>query len=184
MKNKIDLTDYQKECLDMFNLVYESLNKIDDIKELEDEQILKLKGKLKEIDGKLKEKTKPKNISISSEEHNIIKNYCGKSYNIGEWSEKTLVSVISNLGKFICIKPYKFITNAGECRFINILDICDIMYKDADKWTKDNAVAFTHQIYVEFDTDYGKSYDYLHLTMEDFNDYFLPVSNIIDKIAG
>lgn len=69
-----------------------NLDKIDDISNLEDEQILKLRDKLKEIDGKLKEKAKPKTITISGEAHGVIKTHCSSlNESIGEWSEKILL---------------------------------------------------------------------------------------------
>jgi len=78
-----------------YDLFIDGLDKINDISQLEDEQIIKLRDKLKEIDVKLKEKAKPKTITISSEAHNIIKNHCSSvNENVGEWSEKMLINLI------------------------------------------------------------------------------------------
>ena len=89
---KINAIINEKSSYDLF---IDGLNKINDISELEDEQIIKLRDKLKEIDGKLKEKAKPKTITISGEAHNIIKNHCSSvNENVGEWSEKMLIDLI------------------------------------------------------------------------------------------
>ena len=78
-----------------YNDFINGLDKINDISELEDDQIIKLREKLKEIDVKLKEKAKPKTITISGEAHNIIKEHCSLiKENVGEWSEKILVNTI------------------------------------------------------------------------------------------
>ena len=63
---------------------------------LDDEQILRLKDALKEIESKLK--VKPKTITISGEAHNIIKNHCATlNESIGEWSERKLLESVSKL---------------------------------------------------------------------------------------
>jgi len=92
-----------------YNDFISNLDKINDISQLEDEQIIKLRDKLKEIDVKLKEKAKPKTITISVEAHNIIKEYCSKlNESIGEWSEKILVDNIKcNNRKFLSIIEMK-----------------------------------------------------------------------------
>jgi hypothetical protein len=72
---------------------------LDNLSDLEDEEILMLKEKFKEIESKLK--IKPKSISISGEAHNIIKKHCLKlGDNIGEWCEKMLIKSISTLTPF------------------------------------------------------------------------------------
>lgn len=63
---------------------------------LEEEQIMKLKEKLKSFETKLKEKEiKPKTITISGSVHNKIKNYCGYiGIKIGDWVEQVLLEAI------------------------------------------------------------------------------------------
>ena len=81
-----------------YDCMIDNLNNIDSISELEDDQILRLREKLKEIEGKLKEKAKPKTITISGEAHNMIKNYCLTiNESIGEWSEKSLINIINSI---------------------------------------------------------------------------------------
>lgn len=61
----------------------------------DEEQIQSIKERIKLFEDKLKEKVKPKTITISNNVHNIIKNYCN-FYNIkiGDWVEKTLMEKI------------------------------------------------------------------------------------------
>jgi hypothetical protein len=63
---------------------------------LEEEQIMKLKEKLKSFETKLKEKEiKPKTITISGSVHNKIKNHCGYiGIKIGDWVEKVLLEAM------------------------------------------------------------------------------------------
>ena len=105
LNEKIHMEKRYSEKKSTYDLFINGLDKINDISELEDEQIIKLREKLKEIDVKLKEKTKPKTITISGEAHNMIKNHCSLiKENVGEWSEKILVDKIKdNLIKFLSI---------------------------------------------------------------------------------
>ncbi len=61
----------------------------------DEEQIQSIKERIKKFEDRLKEKIKPKTITISNNVHNIIKNYCN-FYNtkIEEWVEKTLLERI------------------------------------------------------------------------------------------
>ena len=71
-------------------------SKIDSIDDMNDEQILKLKERLKSIDLKLKDKIKPKTITISGSVHNKIKNHCSNfNFKIGDWVESVLLKEIS-----------------------------------------------------------------------------------------
>jgi hypothetical protein len=56
-----------------------------------------LKEKFKEIETKLKEKAKPKTITISGEAHNIIKNHCNAlNQSIGEYTEKIMLENVDD----------------------------------------------------------------------------------------
>jgi hypothetical protein len=71
---------------------------------LDDEQILLLKEKIKNFENKLKDKVKPKTITISSVVHNKIKNYCNTfGLKIGDWVEETLLNALDCTDK----KPLK-----------------------------------------------------------------------------
>lgn len=63
----------------------------------DEDQIQTLKERIKLFEDRLKEKVKPKTITISNNVHNIIKNYCN-FYNlkIGDWVEKTLMEKIED----------------------------------------------------------------------------------------
>jgi len=88
------------------------LDKIDNVSELDEEQVLRIKEKFKEVENSLKEKIKPKTITISGPTHNKIKEHCTITMeNIGDWSEKTLLSATKNLSNerilLDALKTYK-----------------------------------------------------------------------------
>lgn len=65
------------------------------IDELTENDVENLKAKMKEIEKKVKEKNKPKTITISGIDHSIIKSYCNSlNLNIGEWTAKVLLEEI------------------------------------------------------------------------------------------
>lgn len=65
------------------------------IDELTENDVENLKAKMKEIEKKVKEKNKPKTITISGIDHSIIKSYCNSlNLNIGEWTAKVLIEEI------------------------------------------------------------------------------------------
>jgi len=75
-----------------YNKLMNELDNMDNISELDEEQVLKIKEKFKKVESSLKEKIKPKTITISGPTHNKIKAYCiDNELNIGEWTENTLV---------------------------------------------------------------------------------------------
>jgi hypothetical protein len=66
------------------------------IDNLTESDIKNLKTKMREIEKKVREKNKPKTITISGEDHSIIKNYCSSlQLNIGEWASKVLLDEIN-----------------------------------------------------------------------------------------
>jgi hypothetical protein len=78
---------------DLFNLL-NSVGVVDDITESD---LNDFKSKMKEIEKKVKEKNKPKTITISGKDHSVIKQYCSKlNLNIGDWVSKILLSEINN----------------------------------------------------------------------------------------
>jgi hypothetical protein len=88
------------------------LDKIDNVSELDEEQVLRIKEKFKEVENSLKEKIKPKTITISGPTHNKIKEHCTITMeNIGDWSEKILLSATKNLSNerilLDALKTYK-----------------------------------------------------------------------------
>jgi hypothetical protein len=84
-----------------FNKLSNAINSIEESIEnsegFDEEEISKLKEKIKIFENKLKEKCKPKTITISKISHDTIKNYCN-FYNIkiGDWVEKTLLEKIDD----------------------------------------------------------------------------------------
>ena len=67
------------------------INEVD----LDEKDILELKNKMKQIEKKIKEKNKPKTITISGKDHSIIKEYCTTlNLNIGDWTAKVLLDKI------------------------------------------------------------------------------------------
>ncbi len=67
------------------------INEVD----MDEKDILELKNKMKEIEKKIKEKNKPKTITISGKDHSIIKEYCTTlNLNIGDWTAKVLLDKI------------------------------------------------------------------------------------------
>lgn len=77
------------------NKSVEDLLKIVDSSEVTDADISNLRDKMKEIEKVLKEKNKPKTITISGYSHKIVKDYCADSgLNMGEWVSSILVSEV------------------------------------------------------------------------------------------
>jgi hypothetical protein len=65
--------------------------------DMTEQEILDMKSKMKAMDKKLKEKNKPKTITVSAQTHNTIKNYCNvMNYNIGEWTTSVLLEKIND----------------------------------------------------------------------------------------
>lgn len=90
LTNDIDSFDVIKNELDS---IEKTLNACDS---LDDEQVLMIKEKMKIFDSKLKDKVKPKTITISSSVHNKIKKYCQDfGLKIGDWVEETLLKAIN-----------------------------------------------------------------------------------------
>lgn len=72
-------------------------NTIDFVKknEMNESDIIALKENIKELDKVLKEKNKPKTITISGSSHSIIKSFCEENnLNIGDWCSKVIISQI------------------------------------------------------------------------------------------
>jgi hypothetical protein len=63
--------------------------------ELDEDQVANLKDKLKEFESRLREKIKPKTITIANSVHTKMKNHCAL-YNIkiGDWVEKVILDEI------------------------------------------------------------------------------------------
>ena len=76
---------------------------LNDCDGLDDDQVLALKDKIKNFEAKLKDKVKPKTITISSSVHNKIKRHCSIfNLKIGDWVEELVLRELNNLP----IKPY------------------------------------------------------------------------------
>ena len=83
-----------------YDKLISDLDNIDSISELDEEQVIKLKEKMKQIETSLKDKIKPKTITISGPTHNRIKKHCtDNELNIGEWAEMVLNKEINNKPK-------------------------------------------------------------------------------------
>lgn len=68
---------------------------------LDDDQIITLKDKIKNFEAKLKDKVKPKTITISSSVHNKIKKFCSDfNLRIGDWVEETLLNALDCTEKY------------------------------------------------------------------------------------
>lgn len=72
---------------------------------LDEENLLTLKEQVKLLEKKIREKNKPKTITISGETHNKIKNFCNSiNINIGDWVSKTVIDAIDDyINKYDCI---------------------------------------------------------------------------------
>jgi len=65
------------------------------LNDIDEDYLNEVKEKLKKVERKLKEKNKPKTITISGKSHESIKKHCSLfNYNIGEWCEKVLLNEI------------------------------------------------------------------------------------------
>lgn len=82
---------YEDMSMDVYDRLMSDLEKIENVSELDEEQVAKLKEKMKQIEGTLKDKIKPKTITISGNLHSRIKKHCSdNNYSIGDWSEMAL----------------------------------------------------------------------------------------------
>jgi len=69
---------------------------------LDESQVAHLRKKLKEFEVSIREKIKPKTITISGSSHRKMKRYCESlNLKIGEWVEKTLMDEIENSSAII-----------------------------------------------------------------------------------
>jgi hypothetical protein len=66
------------------------------IDNIEENDLVSLKSRIKEVEKKIKEKNKPKTITISGDVHSKVKKYCTTfNLNIGEWTEKIILNELS-----------------------------------------------------------------------------------------
>lgn len=72
-------------------------SEINDEKLLLNQMLKDLKSEVKKVQNKIKEKQKPKTITISSHVHTKIKRHCNLfGYNIGEWIENLALTELNN----------------------------------------------------------------------------------------
>lgn len=85
------------DSLNNFNEELKSIEETLNMTEyLEDEEITSIRNKMKAFEAKLKDKIKPKTITISSSVHNKIKKYCQDlGLKIGDWVEEILLKSIT-----------------------------------------------------------------------------------------
>ena len=80
----------------------EVINFTIDVENISESDLNSIKNQLKRVEKKVKEKNKPKTITISGESHSKIKKHCSLfNLNIGEWTEKVLME---ELNKSNCIE--------------------------------------------------------------------------------
>ena len=73
----------------------EIINFTIDVENISEVDLNNIKNQLKKVEKKVKEKNKPKTITISGDAHGKIKKYCNLfNYNIGEFTEKILLEEI------------------------------------------------------------------------------------------
>jgi len=90
--NKLQEKDSYTDLVKEISTIEKTLNDCDG---LDDDQIIALKDKIKNFEAKLKDKVKPKTITISSSVHNKIKKYCNDfNLKIGDWVEDTLLKAL------------------------------------------------------------------------------------------
>lgn len=105
-----------------------------DIDKIEESDLLSLKSKIKEIEKKIKEKNKPKTITISGDIHAKLKKYCTiLNLNIGEFTEKIIIKEL---------EKNNFLINDDNCLIIENKDygkiIEEISKEISDRWIKEN----------------------------------------------
>ena len=94
-KESASENDSYSALLTEINTIEKTLN---DCESLDDDQVLSLKDRIKMFESRLKDKIKPKTITISSSVHNKIKKYCSDfGLKIGDWVEETLLKELANL---------------------------------------------------------------------------------------
>lgn len=98
--------------------------------DMSDGDISLLRDKMKEVERILKDKSKPKIITISGDSHKAVKEYCNvNNINIGEWVSSVLLEKIENIKKeipFYDFKNYYIERNYELVKNINILENCII----------------------------------------------------------
>lgn len=86
LPNQINMNN---ETLKNLSFSIENLN-------IDEDGIKELKKGITQLEKKIRERNKPKTITISGKDHSIIKKYCQElNLNIGEWSSKVLLSEVS-----------------------------------------------------------------------------------------
>lgn len=98
--------------------------------DMSDGDISLLRDKMKEVERILKDKSKPKTITISGDSHKAVKEYCNiNNINIGEWVSSVLLEKIENIKKeipFYDFKNHYIERNYELVKNINILENCII----------------------------------------------------------
>lgn len=75
---------------------------VGNIDKIEESDLDSLKSKIKEVEKRVKEKNKPKTITISGKDHAKIKKYCSLlNLNIGDWVTKVLLKEIDDSSAII-----------------------------------------------------------------------------------
>lgn len=88
-----------------YNTLMSNLDSINSVTELDEEQVLKIKEKFKQVENSLRGKIKPKTITISGPSHTKVREYCSLiNENIGEWCDKILINYITENPPIITLK--------------------------------------------------------------------------------
>ena len=127
-----------------YSTLMSNLDNIDSVTELDEEQVLKIKEKFKQVETVLKNKIKPKTITISGPSHTKIRDYCALlNENIGEWCDKVLINFIAENPPVITLQAAlrSFYSHENLPEFIKCLLASPLPYDviDFDEW-KDRVI--------------------------------------------
>ena len=122
-----------------YSTLMSNLDNIDSVTELDEEQVLKIKEKFKQVETVLKGKIKPKTITISGPSHTKIREYCALlNENIGEWCDKILINYIVENPPVITLQDALkiFYSRENLSEFIKCLLASPLPYTmiDTEEW--------------------------------------------------
>lgn len=98
------------------------------IDNIEENDLVSLKSRIKEVEKRIKEKNKPKTITISGDIHAKVKKHCTTfNLNIGEWTEKIILDELDKNCIIVDDREEKEITK-------------DLEKEISDRWFKEMTI--------------------------------------------
>jgi hypothetical protein len=122
-----------------YEKIMQYLSDLENVECVDESEFLQLKNKMKIVENSLKNKIRPKTITVSGEMHNKIKKHCNDDgLNIGDWTEMVLNKEIDNKNKRIevillnLLNDFKKRIKNKDFYDYNVNKINDIIYHIKD----------------------------------------------------